>query len=192
VSSCFESSIDELHEVYEIRIVLEPLATEIAAKQISDDEIAALERHRDADAEGQAGALRRAQTKSSTVASTPPRKEAPARDHLDKLRENGPRTTSVSVSRDPVPPGHYRTEVEMEHEEIVEGLKARGPREAGGAGDARAPRAQRPACGELIAGEAGTLGLGARPAPSASRTIGGGLTDEREQAGARYPGREPR
>src|ERR1700753_2345247 len=40
----FEPSIDELHDVYEIRIMLEPIATAIATKQISDDEIAALER----------------------------------------------------------------------------------------------------------------------------------------------------
>ena len=37
-------SLDEVSELYEIRITLEPLATEIAAGQLKDDELAALER----------------------------------------------------------------------------------------------------------------------------------------------------
>jgi DNA-binding GntR family transcriptional regulator len=37
-------SLDEVNELYEIRITLEPLATEIAAGQLKDDELAALER----------------------------------------------------------------------------------------------------------------------------------------------------
>jgi hypothetical protein len=37
-------SLDEVNELYEIRITLEPLATEIATAQLSDAELAALER----------------------------------------------------------------------------------------------------------------------------------------------------
>src|ERR1700759_5316261 len=36
----FEPSLQELDEIYEIRIALEPLATEIAAKQLSEDDLA--------------------------------------------------------------------------------------------------------------------------------------------------------
>src|SRR6476661_7956370 len=40
----FMPSIDELTELYEIRTAIEPLATEIATKQLSEDDLAALGR----------------------------------------------------------------------------------------------------------------------------------------------------
>src|ERR1700752_5368887 len=40
----FMPSIEELNELYEIRAALEPLAAEIAARQLTEDDLAALER----------------------------------------------------------------------------------------------------------------------------------------------------
>jgi DNA-binding GntR family transcriptional regulator len=40
----FRPTVDELNELYEIRVALEPLATELACKQLSDADLAGLER----------------------------------------------------------------------------------------------------------------------------------------------------
>ena len=147
----FESSIDELHEVYEIRIVLEPLATEIAAKQLSDDEIAALEH-----------------------IVTQMRKAKPARfvelneelhdriyaatgrkrllEVIDKLRETAAHYVGIGVIR--YHP-EYRKDVEGEHEEIVAALKARAPKRAARAMREHLEHSARHVA-ELIA-DAGTL-----------------------------------
>ena len=43
-SLVLQPSLEELHELYELGVVLEPLATEIAAKELCEDDLAALEK----------------------------------------------------------------------------------------------------------------------------------------------------
>jgi DNA-binding GntR family transcriptional regulator len=147
----FESSIDELHEVYEIRIVLEPLATEIAAKQISDDEIAALERivmqMRTAKP---ARFVELNEELHGRIYAATDRKRL--LEIIDKLRETAANYVGIGVIR--YHPD-YRKDVEMEHEEIVEALKARAPKRAAKAMRKHLEHSARHVA-ELIA-ESGTL-----------------------------------
>jgi DNA-binding GntR family transcriptional regulator len=122
----FEPSIDELHELYEIRIVLEPLATEIAAKQISDDEIAALERivMQMRKAKPARFAELNDEFHGRLYAATNRKRLL---EIIDKLRETAANYVGMSVIQ--YQPD-YRKDVEREHEEIVAALKARAPRRA--------------------------------------------------------------
>jgi DNA-binding GntR family transcriptional regulator len=122
----FEPSVDELHEIYEIRIVLEPLATEIAAKQITDDEIAALERI--VTQMRKAKPARFAQLNNEfhgrLYAATNRKRLV---EIIDKLREAAANYVGIGVIR--YSP-EYRKDAEREHDEIIAALKARAPKRA--------------------------------------------------------------
>jgi DNA-binding GntR family transcriptional regulator len=122
----FEPSIDELHDVYEIRIVLESLATEIAAKQISAEEIAALERivMQMRKAKPARFVELNSEFHGRLYAATNRKRLL---EIVDNLRETAANYVGIGVIQ--YHP-EYRKETEREHEEIVAALKARAPKRA--------------------------------------------------------------
>jgi DNA-binding GntR family transcriptional regulator len=122
----FQPSVQELNEIYEIRIALEPLATEIAAKELSDDDLAALEKT--------LAQMREAKTSrylelndafhARIYGATGRRRLL---EMIDGLRDAAANYVGMTVIR--YQPA-YRADVQQEHEKIVEGLKARSPKRA--------------------------------------------------------------
>jgi DNA-binding GntR family transcriptional regulator len=122
----FAPSTDELREVYEIRSVLEPLATELAATQLSDADLGAIERivtqmrnakpkryfelNRDLHSRIYAGARR-------------PR----LHEIIDGLREPSASYIGMNFTQYDQ---EYRDEVQAEHEAILDALRARAPKRA--------------------------------------------------------------
>jgi DNA-binding GntR family transcriptional regulator len=122
----FAPSPDELREVYEIRSALEPLATELAATQLTEDEITEIDRivtqmkgakpkryfelNRELHSRIYAGARR-------------PR----LREIIDGLREPSASYIGVNFTQYEQ---DYRDQVQAEHEAIVDALRARAPKRA--------------------------------------------------------------
>jgi len=122
----FMPSVEELGELYEIRAVLEPLATEIAAKQLSEDDLKALKRI--------VAEMRTARPKRFVelndelhtriyAAADRPR----LREIIDGLRE--PAANYISMNVD-LYDREYRAEVQAEHEAVLEALQSRSAKRA--------------------------------------------------------------
>lgn len=117
-------SLDEVNELYEIRITLEPLATEIAAAQLSDDELAALERI--------LAQMRGANpTRFVELNRAFHRRIYPAaqRPRLSEIIEalGGSAAGYVRMNIDRYDPA-YRSDAQAEHEAIFGALRAHAPR----------------------------------------------------------------
>ena len=122
----FMPSIDELRELYEIRAVVEPLATEIAAKQLSGDELAALGRIVDQMRDARPARYLELNGEFHGriyAAASRPR----LREMIDGLRE--PSANYISMNAD-LYDRSYRAEVQAEHEAILDALTARAPKRA--------------------------------------------------------------
>jgi len=122
----FMPSVEELAQLYEIRAVLEPLATEIAAKRPSEDDLVALERI--------VAEMRTARPKRFVelndelhtriyAAADRPR----LREIIDGLRE--PAANYISMNVD-LYDREYRAEVQAEHEAVLEALQSRSAKRA--------------------------------------------------------------
>ena len=122
----FMPSVEELAQLYEIRAVLEPLATEIAAKRLSEDDLVALERI--------VAEMRTARPKRFVelndelhtriyAAADRPR----LREIIDGLRE--PAANYISMNVD-LYDREYRAEVQAEHEAVLEALQSRSAKRA--------------------------------------------------------------
>jgi DNA-binding GntR family transcriptional regulator len=123
----FEPSVDELNEIYEIRLVLEPLATEIAAKQLSDDDLEALERIL-----AQMRAAKPARYIELNYELHRRIYSGAGRPRLLELIEGLYEAASNYVGMNVVRyQPDYRVDVQREHESIVAALKARSPKRAG-------------------------------------------------------------
>lgn len=122
----FMPSVEELNELYEIRAVLEPLATEIANKKLSEEDLAALERM--VNQMGTASPKRFVELNDEFhtriyAAANRPR----LRETIDGLRE--PAANYISMNID-LYEQMYRDEVQAEHEAIVQALRSRAPKRA--------------------------------------------------------------
>jgi DNA-binding GntR family transcriptional regulator len=122
----FAPSTDELNEIYEMRAVLEPLATELAAKRLTDEDLATLE--------GYVKQMRKATPEDYPALNTAFHAliyAAAARprlfDTIASLREASSSYISLTV-RDY--DEAYRRQVDAEHEEILAALQQRAPRKA--------------------------------------------------------------
>jgi DNA-binding GntR family transcriptional regulator len=122
----FTPSGEELREVYEIRAALEPLATELAAAKLSDDEIAALE--------GIVTEMRKAKPRRYFelngelhdriyAAAGRPRLV----EMIDGLREAS--TTYIGINFTQYEQ-EYREQVQAEHEAILAALRSRAAKRA--------------------------------------------------------------
>jgi DNA-binding GntR family transcriptional regulator len=122
----FMPSVDELRELYEIRAVVEPLATEIATKQLSDNDLAALgrivARMRDAKPRRFLELNTELHGRIYDAASRPR-----LREMIDGLRE--PAANYIGINVDLYDRG-YRDEVQAEHEAILSALNERAPKRA--------------------------------------------------------------
>jgi DNA-binding GntR family transcriptional regulator len=122
----FMPSVEELTDVYEIRAVLEPLATELATKQLSEADLAALERivaqMRDARPKRFVELNTQLHGRIYAAAGRPRLSEI-----IDGLRE--PAANYISMNID-LYDQDYRDEVHAEHEAILEALKSRAPKRA--------------------------------------------------------------
>jgi DNA-binding GntR family transcriptional regulator len=147
----FQPSLDELREIYEIRVVLEPLATEIAAKELSEEDLAALEKTlaQMRDAKPTRFVELNDQFHRRIYASTGRRRLL---EMIDGLREAAANYVGMGVVR--YQP-EYRNEVQQEHESVLAGLTARAPKQAGRAMRDHLEHSARHAA-ELIA-ESGTM-----------------------------------
>jgi DNA-binding GntR family transcriptional regulator len=123
----FVPSTDELREVYEIRSALEPLATELATTQLTDDDLAALERivtqMRNAKPKRYFDLNREFHTRIYAGARRPRLQEL-----IDGLREPSASYIAMNFSQYDQ---KYRDDVQAEHEAIVDALRARAPKRAG-------------------------------------------------------------
>jgi len=122
----FMPSVEELNELYEMRAVLEPLATEIAAKKLSDDDLATLERivteMRTARPKRFVELNDELHTRIYDAADRPRLREL-----IDGLRE--PAANYISMNLD-LYDRRYRDEVQAEHEAVVEALRSRAAKRA--------------------------------------------------------------
>jgi DNA-binding GntR family transcriptional regulator len=122
----FEPSVDELGEVYELRVALEPFATELATRQLSDEDLIALERiverMRAAKSKRYVELNREFHTRIYDAAARPRLSEI-----IDGLRETSWNYISMTIGRYDE---NYRQEVQAEHEEILAALKSRAPKRA--------------------------------------------------------------
>jgi DNA-binding GntR family transcriptional regulator len=122
----FEPSVDELDEVYEIRVALEPFATELATKQLSDDDLFALERiveqMRAAKPKRYLELNREFHARIYDATARPRLNEI-----IDGLRETASNYIAMNVGQYDE---DYRREVQAEHEEILAALKSRSPKRA--------------------------------------------------------------
>ena len=113
----FMPSVEELSELYEIRAQLEPLATEIAAKKLSEDDLAALERivteMRTARPKRFVELNDEFHTRIYAAADRPRLGEL-----IDGLRD--PAANYISMNLD-LYDRRYRDEVQAEHDAILEG-----------------------------------------------------------------------
>jgi DNA-binding GntR family transcriptional regulator len=122
----FMPSVEELRDVYEIRAALEPLATELATKQLSEADLAALERivAQMRDARPKRYVDLNTQLHSRIYAAAGRRRLS---EIIDGLRE--PAANYVSMNID-LYDQNYRDKVQAEHEAIIEALKSRAPKRA--------------------------------------------------------------
>lgn len=122
----FEPSVDELDEVYEIRMALEPFATELATKQLTDHDLIALgrivEQMRAAKPKRYVELNSEFHTRIYDAAARPRLSEI-----IDGLRATSWNYISMNVGQYNE---DYRHEVQAEHEEILAALKARAPKRA--------------------------------------------------------------
>jgi DNA-binding GntR family transcriptional regulator len=122
----FMPSVEELTDVYEIRAVLEPLATELATKQLTEADLAALERivaqMRDARPKRFVELNLQLHSRIYAAAGRPRLGEI-----IDALREPAANYIGMNIDRYDQ---NYRDEVQAEHEAIVEALKSRTPKRA--------------------------------------------------------------
>jgi DNA-binding GntR family transcriptional regulator len=120
----FMPSIEELNELYEIRAALEPLAAEIAARKLTEDDLAALERI--------VTEMRNARPKRFLelndelhsriyAAADRPR----LRELIDGLREPAAAYVDMNVE---LYDRTYRNQVQAEHEALVDALRSRAPK----------------------------------------------------------------
>jgi DNA-binding GntR family transcriptional regulator len=122
----FEPSFDELHGIYEIRVALEPLATEIATKQLTDDDLAALGKIlvQMQDAKPARFVELNEEFHSRIYAATDRRRLL---EMLDDVRGAAAHYVGMGVMRyEPA----YRDEVQREHENILAALTARASKRA--------------------------------------------------------------
>ena len=122
----FAPSAAELREVYEIRSALEPLATELAATQLTDEEMDAIERivtqMRGAKAKRYFELNRELHNRIYAGARRPRLREI-----IDGLRE--PSATYIGMNFTQYDQ-EYRDQVQAEHEAIVDALRARAAKRA--------------------------------------------------------------
>jgi DNA-binding GntR family transcriptional regulator len=123
----FEPSVDELNEIYEMRAVLEPLATEIAAPVLSAAGLAALgelvAEMRTASPERYAVLNHEFHTQIYSAAQRPR-----LVDIISTLREASASYLRLTVR---FPDEVYRGRVQDEHEAILDALRARAAKRAG-------------------------------------------------------------
>lgn len=122
----FEPSFDELHGIYEICIALEPLATEIATKQLSEDDLAALGKilAQMRDAKPARFVELNEQFHGRIYAAADRRRLL---EMLDDVRGAAARYVGMGVMRYE---SEYRDALQREHENILSALKARAPKRA--------------------------------------------------------------
>ena len=118
-----DPSIDAVNELYEIRITLERLATEIAATQLGDDELAALEtivaQMRDASPRGFVELNREFHSRIYPAAQRPRLSEI-----TESLGQSAASYVRMNIDRyDPA----YRNDAQAEHEAILSALRSRAP-----------------------------------------------------------------
>jgi len=120
----FQPAADELAEIYEIRGALEPLATELAAKNISAQQIAELEA---IVAEMSTAPPQRYIELNGVLHDTIYDIAARPRlaDILTRLRKTSASYVKLTVTRDGEEDPDYRKAVQQQHEDIVAALKAR-------------------------------------------------------------------
>lgn len=123
----FRPTVDEVNELYEIRAALEPLATEVACSQLSDEDLAALERivaqMRDAAKPRRFLELNAEFHARIYAAANRPR----VIEIIDGVRDLASSYTDLNVD---LYDAKYRDEVQAEHEAIVAALRARAPKRA--------------------------------------------------------------
>lgn len=117
-------SLDEVNELYEIRITLEPLATEIATAQLSDAELAGLERilaqMRDADPTRFVELNREFHSRIYPAAKRPRLSEL-----AEALSKSAAGYVRMNIDRyDPA----YRGDAHAEHEAILGAMRSHAPR----------------------------------------------------------------
>lgn len=122
----FEPSFDELAGIYEIRMALEPLATEIATRELTEDDLAALEKilRQMRDAKPHRFVELNEEFHRRIYDSIDRRRLL---EMLDDVRGSAAHYVGMSVMRYD---DQYRNEVQREHESILEALKARAPKRA--------------------------------------------------------------
>ena len=122
----FEPSLDELAGIYEIRMALEPLATEIATRELSEDDLAALEKivMQMRDAKPHRFVELNEKFHRRIYDSIDRRRLV---EMLDDVRGAAAHYVGMGVMRYD---DQYRDEVQREHENILEALKARAPKRA--------------------------------------------------------------
>ena len=118
-----DPSLEELNEIYEIRITLEPLATEIAATRLSDEDLAGLERiaaqMRDASPTRYVELNREFHSRIHPAARRPRLSEL-----IDGLGRSAAGYVRLNIDRyDPA----YREDVQAEHEAILAALRSGAP-----------------------------------------------------------------
>jgi DNA-binding GntR family transcriptional regulator len=122
----FAPSLEELREIYEIRGVLEPLATEVATRQLSEEDLQALEevvgQMRTAEPAVYHGLNREFHNRIYAAAGRPR-----LYDTIATLREASASYLALTLRYDD---DSYRAQVQSEHEQIVEALQARAPKQA--------------------------------------------------------------
>jgi DNA-binding GntR family transcriptional regulator len=122
----FMPSVEELSELYEIRAQLEPLATKIAAKKLSEDDLAALERivteMRTARPKRFVELNDEFHTRIYAAADRPRLGEL-----IDGLRD--PAANYISMNLD-LYDRRYRDEVEAEHDAVLDALQSRAAKRA--------------------------------------------------------------
>jgi DNA-binding GntR family transcriptional regulator len=122
----FMPSVEELSELYEIRAQLEPLATEIAAKKLSEDDLAALDRivteMRTARPKRFVELNDEFHTRIYAAADRPRLGEL-----IDGLRD--PAANYISMNLD-LYDRRYRDEVQAEHDAVLDALQSRAAKRA--------------------------------------------------------------
>jgi len=120
----FLPSLDELNENYEIRIALESLATRVAAEQLSDEDLEALDdltrQMRETDDPHEYLGLNRAFHARIYAAANRPR----LAEMIENLRDAAAGYISLLESEDDPA---YAKQAQDEHERIVAALRARRP-----------------------------------------------------------------
>jgi DNA-binding GntR family transcriptional regulator len=122
----FRPTVDEVSELYEIRLALEPLATEIATRELSDQDLAGLDKvvaqMRDAKAKRFLELNAEFHGRIYAAANRPRLIEI-----IDGVRE--PAAGYIGLNVDLYDP-KYRDEVQTEHEAIVAALRSGAPKRA--------------------------------------------------------------